>query len=389
MATGAVSRDRDAPGRIELRQDRGQPLPSRLAGGGVVGLLHTLLNKRGATHVKQLPLFIQLPPRLTDIPHGCELVVDPRTLRPRLSAQSPSETVTIQNPILRKLPADQFCEGGQQIGGIDEIRRNLSSRNPTGPVCDHGDKPTAFEHGTFGSRHVAPADGGLCVLCLAGAVVPHEHDQRFVAQLEGLQFGDQFSNQLVHVADIVSEEVFAVRRAVRSGLDVGVNMHHRVVQEEGLGSMGSKEGQHPIVHEVRHVLTVIELPILTIDPVDRGFSGLLVAIETTAVEPKGVIESHRIGVTGKLAPLANGRGGVARRLENTPQLQFLQWHALTRILIGRAISKGIASAQDHRPRWAAQRCGERSGEARALCRQTVDVRSPVMIRTVTADIPDP
>ena len=166
-------------------------------------------------------------------------------------------------------------------------------------------------------------------------------------------------------------------------------MHHRVVQKEGLGSIRSKESQRPIVHEVRHVLMVMELPILTIHPINSGFSGLLVAIETTAVESKSVVESHQIGFAGKLPPLTDGRGSIARRLENAPQLQFLEGHATTRILIGGSISKGIASAENHRPRWPTQCRGEGSGEARALCRQAVNIRSPVMVGSVTTDIPDP
>ena len=101
----------------------------------------------------------------------------------------------------------QLGERGKEIAEIDKVVIHFSGGGGARAICDEGHAAAAFEQGVFHAADLAVIDGGFLRAELRGAVVAGEKDDRILAQVQTVEFGHQFSDELVHVLDVIGVEL--------------------------------------------------------------------------------------------------------------------------------------------------------------------------------------
>jgi hypothetical protein len=118
---------------------------------------------------------------------------------------------------------------------------------------------------------LATSNGGAVGPTVGGAVVAEKNHERFLPQLQPVEFGHQFPDELVHVEHIVRVVVFAVRRTVGRRQNVAVRMRQRVVGvKRSVAVLGDKLDEVP-VHQVRHVFLVAQGAGLAVNDIGLHF----------------------------------------------------------------------------------------------------------------------
>ena len=143
------------------------------------------------------------------------------------------------------------------------------------------------------------------------------------------------------------------------------------------------------VHQVWHVFLVVQGALLTVDHVGLHFF-LRVPVGAAAGIAQVIVESKVGRLQRELAPLADHRRDVARRLEHGGDQLFVFGRDFAdRVLIAAARAETVAAGENLRARRSAE--GNRVGMrvTRAAAREGVDVRRLVVVGAVAADFTDP
>ena len=148
-----------ARGRVEFRQDRGEPLPAALLCSVSVGRINGLLDERRVAHVEELARLVQLESRLADEPVGAKLDVGPCARRARLAAKLRGEALAVGLEAFGRLDAGKLGEGGIRIGKTHDVVEHLSRGRHGGPACDERDARSALQHAPLPAVDHAAMDG--------------------------------------------------------------------------------------------------------------------------------------------------------------------------------------------------------------------------------------
>ena len=296
---------------------------------------------------------------------------------------------------LQARAVDRMGRFGRDSGQVGESRQDVDGGRYPVDVDAGLDRPRpAHEQGR---PHAALVGRSLAALHAAvpapavGAVVRQVDDDRVVGEVQVVEVRDDPTDVPVDVlhhreggARVV--EVLLLRVAVTPGqrpfleaVPPAVGHLHRAVgrvvgdpDEERLGSMVLDEPDGAVGEVVGDVTVapdeaavVVQRGVEVVPPVARG----------EAVE---LVESPGVGMVGRLravVPLAEGRGGVARVVEDPGDRRFVQVEPLS--APGSGVDAGprvVAAGQEFRARRRADRADEEPSEGGALSRQRVDVR---------------
>ncbi len=162
-------------------------------------------------------------------------------------------------------------------------------------------------------------------------------------------------------------------------MDVG----HGVVEIEGFVLISRDKIHDFLMHQIGHVLLVLELHLLPIEGVLLPL-GLGVPIDPAPLEGQVLIETKIRWHQGELPPLAERGGRIARLLENFRHHRLLLGSEPARlVLIHRSGAERISSCQDQRPRGTTKRSSVGVGELHPPGRQGIQIRRLVLVRSKT------
>ena len=123
--------------------------------------------------------------------------------------------MAVDRHALRQLRAGQFGERREEVAEVDQVAADLARGRRAGPVGDQRHAAAAFQHRALLAGEPLAVHGCAVGPAGGGAVVAGEDDERLLAQLQPVEFGDELADQLVHVGDVVGVEV-AGRRCCRA-----------------------------------------------------------------------------------------------------------------------------------------------------------------------------
>ena len=185
--------------RVEPGEGFAETFASR-RGGLVFGISsHSNLLEWRVLHVEELTGLVELPSRFAHVPVFSELGESPGAGGFGFTFDLGEQAFAVDDPICRKRRPGDFGKGGEQVRSVGKVFVEFARRADALPTDDEGNESTALFHATFLSDQATTADGGKIGGSLGGAVVAHEEDDGILAQLEAIQLGDEFADELVHV----------------------------------------------------------------------------------------------------------------------------------------------------------------------------------------------
>lgn len=139
---------------------------------------------------------------------------------------------------------EEFGEGGEEVGGLNEGVVGGSRFDVAGPGDDHGNAHAAFEHSGLAAakRRITGRGGAIDFVVHVAAVVGKENDDGIVGEFEPVKGAYQGANGIIHRFDHGGVGGTALRI-------FGINEASVFFDEVFLGIEGSVDGEHPIVEE--------------------------------------------------------------------------------------------------------------------------------------------
>ena len=297
----------------------------------------------------------------------------------------------------KALPVDRLAAGnlnasdlgqrGQEVNELGEIVADPPGRNVPGPRGDKRHAAATFEEHALGPAEFAAADRGPRRLVAIGAVIAGEDHERLLAEPLAVEFGHQPADELVHVGDVVGEQILAVWLAVGRGQDVGVNVGQRVVDVKRPVLVAVDEVEYEPLAQIGHVLSLRPVLLFAVDRV-----GVSLRRGPVGAAPLGadvLVEAPVGRLQRDLAPLARAGGGVAAGLKQLRDHHLLVTAGLEvgdgRLVVARhASAEAVAAGHHQRPRGAAVGRAVAGRKSDPVRRERVDVRRREVVGPVTA-----
>jgi molybdate transport system ATP-binding protein len=145
---------------------------------------------------------------------------------------------------------------------------------------------------------------------LARAVVAQKNNECALPQMQRLQFGKNFPHQLVHVSNVVRQQILRIRRAVRGGQQLAVHTGEGVISEKRLFLVSGDEISEEIMHQIGHVVAIEHHSFLAVDHIRLGLSQFSVPVHTACFKLQKFIEPKISRGQRKLPPFAHASAHI-------------------------------------------------------------------------------
>ena len=245
--------------------------------------------------------------------------------------------------ILRHFCTGKFGKRRHKVGGIDHVITKFPLRSHTGPVDNERFKTAAFEHRSFFSDQSPAANFCFIGATFGGSIIAKEHDHRIFPKFQTIEFTDKFSDELIHVLNVVSIKIFRLRRTVRRWKDFRMDMRHGIIDIKRLITILLQEINQMVVHNIGHVFLIAKFLCLAIDDIFFSFF-LRVPIDTASGELQIIVETKLCRIQRQLPPFTDCSCDISGRFQNFRHHRFgIGSKAASSILVGCTGAESIPS----------------------------------------------